>query len=137
MSTAHSFPHRREIEAEVIFPLLSVEASLNYLLPSAEKPVTYTYTPPKGTPLNSRRNDPHTVSIRNARPFADDLSLDIQGFALVRHRSAVTNFYDATQVREVYYPEVEAVAETADWRGARGDLRSRRAQCRQSQAERR
>jgi hypothetical protein len=109
MSTAHSFPHRREIEAEVIFPLLSVEASVNYLLPSEEKPVTYTYTPPPGTPQSSRRNDPHTVSIRNARPFTEDLSLDIQGFALVRHRSAVTNFYDATQVREVYYPEVEAL----------------------------
>lgn len=106
-SIANAIGYPLEIDAEVIFPLLSVEASLNYLLPSSEKPVTYTYTPPKGTPLNSRRNDPHTVSIRNARPFADDLSLDIQGFALVRHRSAVTNFYDATQVREVYYPEVE------------------------------
>ena len=108
-SIANAIGHPLEIDAEVIFPLLSVEASLNYLAPSAEKPVTYTYSPPQGTPQTSRRNEPRTVSIRNARPFAEDLSLDIQGFALVRHRSAVTNFYDATQVREVYYPEVEAL----------------------------
>src|SRR5271166_216507 len=106
-STANAIGHPLEIDAEVIFPLLNVEAPLNYLVPSAEKPVTYTCTPPPGTPQSSSRNDPHTVSIRNARPFAEDLSLDIQGFALVRHRSAVTNFYDGTQVREVYYPEVE------------------------------
>ncbi|HXN86445.1 MAG TPA: CmcJ/NvfI family oxidoreductase [Candidatus Binataceae bacterium] len=107
MSTAHSFAHPREIEARVIFPLFGVEAPLNYLIPSGEKPVTYTYTPPSGTPQSTRRNDPHKVTIRNARPLAEDLSLDIQGFALVHHRSAVTNFYDATEVREVYYPEVE------------------------------
>jgi len=49
------------------------------------------------------------VSIRNARPFAEDLSLDIQGFALVRHPSAVVNFYNEQLVREIYYPEVEAL----------------------------
>jgi len=49
------------------------------------------------------------VNIRNVRPFAEDLSLDIQGFALVPHRSAVVNFYNDRLVREVYYPEVEAL----------------------------
>jgi hypothetical protein len=109
MSIANAVAKPIEISAEVIFPVQRVEGSLNYLVPSAEKPVTYTYTPPEGKPQSSRRNEPHTVSIRNARPFAEDLSLDIQGFALVRHRSAVTNFYDDKEVREVYYPEVEAL----------------------------
>jgi hypothetical protein len=109
MSIANAVAKPIEISAEVIFPVQRVEGSLNYLVPSAEKPVTYTYTPPEGKPQSSRRNEPHTVSIRNARPFAKDLSLDIQGFALVRHRSAVTNFYDDKEVREVYYPEVKAL----------------------------
>src|SRR5271167_919870 len=109
MSTAHSIARPIEIEAEVIFPSLSVDAPLNYLVPPAEKPVTYTYPPPQGTPQNGRRNEPHAVSIRDARPFAEDLSLDIQGFALVADRSAVTDFYDDAQVRAVYYPEVEGL----------------------------
>lgn len=89
--------------------LLTVQAPLNYLAPSTHKPVTYTFTPPDGKPQSSRRNDSQIVSIRNARPFAEDLSLDIQGFALVPHRSAVMNFYNDQLVREVYYPEVEAL----------------------------
>ena len=36
-----------------------------------------------------------------------ELSLDLQGFAVTRQQSAVTNFYDADEVRRVYYPEVE------------------------------
>ena len=77
-------------------PILDVQASLNYLAPTPEKPRTCS-------------NDPRLVSIRNARPFAEDLSLDIQGFALVRHPSAVVNFYNEQLVREIYYPEVEAL----------------------------
>lgn len=100
----------RPAPPKIIRPeISSVTASLNYLTPSAEKPVTYTFTPPEGKPQTSRRNDPRPVSIRNARPIADDLSLDIQGFAIVSHRSAVRNFYLDNEVREVYYPEVEAL----------------------------
>src|SRR5260370_42492226 len=36
-----------------------------------------------------------------------ELSLDLQGFAVTRQDSAVANFYDADEVRKVYYPEVE------------------------------
>jgi hypothetical protein len=107
MSFGNSVSHAREIDAKVVFPPASVEATLNYLAPSPEKPVTYTYTPPQGVPKTNRQNDPRIVRILNGRPFAEDLSLDIQGFALVRHRSSVANFYDERQVREIYYPEVE------------------------------
>src|SRR5579862_9861534 len=89
--------------------LQTVQAHLNYLLPTQEKPVTYTSTPPEGKPQSTRLNDTQIANIRNARPFADDLSLDIQGFALIRHRSAVVNFYNEAAVREIYYPEVETL----------------------------
>jgi hypothetical protein len=42
-----------------------VEATLNYLAADAERPVSYAYTPPPGTPQTTRRNSPHTVTIRN------------------------------------------------------------------------
>jgi hypothetical protein len=84
-----------------------VEATLNYLADGAERPVSYAYTPPPGAPQTTRRNAPHTVTIRNARLILDQLSLDRQGFMLTHQDSKVTNFYDEHEVREVYYPEVE------------------------------
>ena len=84
-----------------------VEAILNYLVPMAEKPVYYTYEPPAGIPQRNGSYEAHELSIRNARPIAQDLSLDREGFALVSHHSAVHNFYDDEEVRRVYYPEAE------------------------------
>src|SRR5580658_433952 len=109
MSIANADARLIDIAAKVPLPILDIRASLNYLAPPSEKPRTYTYTPPEGIPQSSRSNDARLVSIRNARSFAEDLSLDIQGFALVRHRSAVVNFYNEQLVREIYYPEVEAL----------------------------
>ncbi len=109
MSIENAFAQPSETVRLAKPQLLTVQASLNYLAPSAEKPVTYTFTPTEGAPQSSRRSDPRVVNIRNARPFAEDLSLDIQGFAFVAHRSAVVNFYNDQLVRQVCYPEVETL----------------------------
>lgn len=84
-----------------------VRGTLQYLVESAEKPVTYMYTPPPGVPQRSGRYAPYTVPIYNGRPLVSELSLDRHGFLLTRHQTAVTNFYDEQLVRQVYYPEVE------------------------------
>jgi hypothetical protein len=68
--------------------------------------VAYASTPPPGVPQTTRQNDPRTVTIYDARPILDQLSLDTQGFVLAPHKSKVVNFYDDAEVREVYYPEV-------------------------------
>jgi len=93
--------------------LPTITASLNYLVPTTEKPVAYAYAPPPGVPQTTRKNDPKTVTIHNGRPLLNELSLDTQGFALVRHDSKVVNFYDDIEVREVYYPEVERLLKEA------------------------
>jgi hypothetical protein len=49
--------------------------------------------------------DRRTVSIRDARAMTD-LSLDREGFVLAERPTAVRDFYDAKEVRAVYYPEV-------------------------------
>ena len=46
-----------------------VEATLNYLAEGTERPVSYAYTSPSDTPPTTRRNSPHPVTIRNARPI--------------------------------------------------------------------
>jgi hypothetical protein len=84
-----------------------VIAQLNYLAPMAEKPVAYTYDPPPGVPRSNASYDAHEVPIRDARPLRDSLSLDVEGFVLVDHLSAVRDFWDDDEVRATYYPETE------------------------------
>ncbi len=93
--------------------LKSVTAPLNFLVPMAEKPVAYNYEPPPGTPVRTGRNVEHQVTIRDARPMIGQLSLDKQGFVLLRHQTAVSNFYDEEQIEAVYYPECERVMKAA------------------------
>ena len=87
--------------------LAHVNAALNYQAETLERPVTYQYTPPPGVPQTTRQSDPRVIAIYDGRPLANELSLDIQGFTLIHHQSAVTDFYDEQQVREIYYPEME------------------------------
>jgi len=84
-----------------------IEAPVNYLADTTIKPVTY--NPPEGTGLPRRVGNyrPFRVRIHDARPVADTLSLDREGFVLVRHDTAVRDFYDAAELRARYYGEVE------------------------------
>jgi hypothetical protein len=84
-----------------------VEAELNYLGPMTERPRYYAYEPAPGEPRSNLAPEPHQMRIHSLRPIADDLSLDVQGFALVEQRSAVRDFWDDDEVRRVYYPEAE------------------------------
>ena len=84
-----------------------VEAELNYLAPMAERPRYYAYEPEAGEPRSNLTPEPHQMHIHSLRPIADDLGLDVQGFALLEQRSAVRDFWDDDEVRRVYYPEAE------------------------------
>jgi hypothetical protein len=86
--------------------LAAIEASLNYLAPTRERPRTYTYDPPAGVPRTTIVNDPHNVAIHDARPIASTASLDDEGFAVLQHRSRVRAF-DDKEIRTIYYPESE------------------------------
>ena len=57
----------------------------------------------------------HAVEIRDARDglASGELTLDVNGFALLRHVSAVGNFRDDEEVRRIYYPEIVALAKRA------------------------
>ncbi len=87
----------------------SVETTLNYLAPMDEKPYAYNYTPPPGTVLTNRKTAREQVRVRDAWPIADRLSIDREGFLLVRKPTAVRDFYDEDEIRRVYYPECERV----------------------------
>lgn len=90
-----------------------VEAPLNYLAPTSEKPVTYMYRTENGTPQRTYHNIKHAVTIMNGRALDERPALDREGFALVWHPTATINFYDEAEVRAVYYPEVERLVKQA------------------------
>jgi hypothetical protein len=88
-------------------PLDRIEAPMNYLVDTGEKPVSYTYEPPPGVPPRSGKIVKQTVPIINGRPVVDQITLDNQGFMLTETPTAVHDFYNDEEVRRVYYPEVE------------------------------
>jgi len=87
----------------------AVEAELNYLVNTGKRPLAFAFEPPAGVPRYSGVPDPRRATIRNARlpEYAGELTLDVAGFQLVQHRSAVTDFTDEERLRAVYYREAE------------------------------
>jgi hypothetical protein len=93
-----------------------VEAELNYLAPTTERPRNYTFEPPAGVSRSNTTREARRVPIHSARPVASDISLDREGFAVLRHASEVRDFYDEDELRRVYYAEAERLI--ADATGA-------------------
>ena len=93
--------------------LETVIAPVQFSVDTGATPVTLVTTP--GIPQERDESEYETreVEIVNARPIADNFTLDKEGFALTRHPTAVTDFFDDDQVRSVYYPEMEALIEQA------------------------
>jgi hypothetical protein len=55
----------------------------------------------------------HGLAIHDLRPISETVSLDREGFALVRQKSSVKDFYDEDEVKKVYYPEAERLITAA------------------------
>jgi hypothetical protein len=82
-----------------------VPASLTFVRRSAEKPYSYEYGPPPGVAAPNTVPEARTVMIEDARAIDGELSLDVQGLAVVRHRSAVRDFRDEAQALALGHPE--------------------------------
>src|SRR5437588_1423798 len=89
--------------ASVTEQVTSVDGELHYLAPGST--VLRRFTAP-GASINTGSYEPHVVPIRDGRPLQDSFRLEVHGFEIVRHESAVTDFTDKAQLDEVYVPEV-------------------------------
>jgi hypothetical protein len=82
----------------------SIEATLNYVKNDGQKIVVE----PVGGGSTEMKTlgtlDPNSVIIRNGRKF--ETTLDGEGFVLAWHETAVTDFFDEAQLRDVYYQEM-------------------------------
>ena len=94
--------------------LPAVTAQLSYLAATDGPMQVRVY--PLGSGLTTQRpaSVQHQVPIHDARPIADQLRLDEQGFELRRGRSEFTDFYQEAVVRERYYPEVQRLVQEAE-----------------------
>ena len=85
----------------------TLTSTLHYLKRGAEKPAYYRIEPPPGVPRANGIDDPHDVTIEDARGRESEFTLDRNGFALIKAPTAVADFYDPEQIKRVYYPEVQ------------------------------
>jgi hypothetical protein len=90
-----------------------VEGLLNYLVDTGVKPVSYNYDPPPGVPQRTGTYAERRVSVLNGRRARERFSLDEQGFLFLRHETAVKDFYNEEEVKQLYYPEVESLMKQA------------------------
>lgn len=93
--------------------IAQINAPMNYLVRTGERPHSYQYEPPPGVPLRNGQYVAQTVPVHDGRALVDTLSLDRHGFELRSHASAVTDFRDDDVIRTHYYPEVEQLVKDA------------------------
>ena len=86
----------------------TVTGLLQFTIPTGETPVTQV------SETGGGRTDPKTghyemkeITIHDGRPIADELDMEVEGFEFLEYDTAVTDFTDDDQVRNIYYPELE------------------------------
>jgi hypothetical protein len=87
----------------------AVEATLNYIVDNGEKIFTETGGQGSTDVRSGGTKDSRRVLIRNGRPYAKEFTLDREGFRFVDHATRVADFFSEDEVRQVYYPEMEAL----------------------------
>src|SRR5919198_4890888 len=85
-----------------------MEADITYTRDTGETLVNETFGPNNIRRRTSGAEERHRVEIANGRE-ARELSLDTNGFVLVEQRTAMRDFFEPKELKQVYYPEVEAL----------------------------
>jgi hypothetical protein len=87
----------------------TIEATLNYIVDDGSKVFTIVASPGGSDTRSGGTPDPRRVTIHNGRRFANDFTLERNGFRFVPHDTKVADFYDEAEIKRVYYPEMEAL----------------------------
>lgn len=87
--------------------MTTLTATLNYLVPSKEKPIYIASKGGEDAQLSiSAKFEPHRMRITDARTLDQEATLDIQGFTLCQHPTAVNNFYKFNDHQTHYEDEI-------------------------------
>jgi hypothetical protein len=104
------------IEVDVrpeVAPPPFVEGRLFFTARNPEKLYAYTYKPPEGVAGTNIKAEPHEVRIENLRIAAPRADLDVEGFQLMRHTTAVADFWDEAQTLALGHPETAELVKAA------------------------
>jgi hypothetical protein len=86
-----------------------MQAGIPYTVDTGEKLVNETFGPNNIRRRTSGAERIYPMEVTNGRGRAS--SLDENGFVFVEHQTAVRDFFDADELRRVYYPEVSRLIE--------------------------
>ena len=104
-SSSASAPSRAPAGADVV-------ASLTFIVPQDAKPVFHSTALTGGTQKLFFETESIEVPIADMRPLSHELSIDREGFELLRHTTEVVDLYDDDAIENLYYPEIEALLNT-------------------------
>ena len=95
-------------------PPPDVTATLRYLIATGERPIYYASRGGADAAMKiGAEFEEQRVTIHNARNLTPPASLDVQGFTLVEHDSAIDDFYDPGFDRALYEAEITGLVLTA------------------------
>src|SRR5258708_20787740 len=89
----------------------AVTAGLHYTVDTGVKPVNETFGPNNIRRRVSGEHEVRQMTIRNGRPLAGELDLEVTGFEFVDHKTRGHDFFDIDDLKPVYYPQVEALVQ--------------------------
>ena len=85
----------------------AIEAGIVYLVYTGEAPVFHQSLSAAERMAMAGQREKKMVTIRNGRLSPGGFSLDVEGFTLAEHQTAVTDFFDDRQLSAIYTPELE------------------------------
>src|SRR5262249_12941573 len=88
---------------------MEITAGLHYTRDTGVKPVNETFGPNNIRRRVTGDHEVRQMTIRDGRPLVAEFDLEATGFEFVEHRTRVRDFFDADELKRVYYPEVEAL----------------------------
>ena len=84
----------------------TIEATINYILNDGTRLFNYTGGPGTTERVTQGTADPHRMTMTNARPHLKEFNLEVDGFRFVDHPTTMKDFFDAGEIKRVYYPEM-------------------------------
>ena len=84
----------------------TIEATVNYIANDGTKLFTYTGGPGSTEVKSQGTPDPHRVTMHNARLHLKEFDFERDGFRFADHPTRMKDFFDADEIKRVYYPEI-------------------------------
>ncbi len=87
----------------------TIETTVNYYKDTGETPYTWSGGTGSTEVRSSNSIEAHRVTMRNGRKREGGFVLERDGFHFRRHDTEMRDFFDADEIKRVYYPEMETL----------------------------